>query len=521
MVAAQTTTTLCELIDAFLAEYAAAHPAQAAALGMPPPAAVGEHSPAAITARLARYEALARAAAAITPRTLAETLDCELLRWQLGLAIWQLREWQPYRHDPRYYAGLVFIDPRRLAADEREHEALIAELRAIPGWLETARANLVRPLSRLAIEEACIALDHTIALLSHARFARREFQAIARAALTAITAFRNMLRADHLPAAVEEVGLGRDRLRAWLHWAEQISLSPERLRALGEAEMRRQREILAALAPRGDYRQLIRDLAADHPPPGALLEEIQRQIRRSRQFIAQQELVSLPDDGLPSVIAAPPFARWASLSLIPPGRSGRAEVAVTLPDPTWSAREQTAWLRAFGRASLAVAACHEAYPGHYLHLSFIERAPGRLARFCWSLCHLEGWAHYGEQMMLAAGFGAQQPRLAAAVASDALLRACRLVVAVELHTGMIDLDTASLRFQIDAGLDPILAHREARRAALDPGVICYTIGRLAIERLRQRWQATVSLRRFHNALLSYGAPPLPVVSRLLAASDML
>lgn len=128
-------------------------------------------------------------------------------------------------------------------------------------------------------------------------------------------------------------------------------------------------------------------------------------------------------------------------------------------------------------------------------------------------------------MTVAAGFEGENPRLAAAVAGEALLRACRLVVAVDLHTGATDLAAAAERFRAEAGLEPPLAMREARRAALDPGVICYTVGRLAImrlrERMQQRWGEHFSLRRFHDAVLSFGAPPLPVLSRLLAATDML
>ncbi|WP_298814889.1 DUF885 family protein [Chloroflexus sp.] len=526
MVAPRSATTLADLIDDFLAEYTAAHPAQAAALGLPPPASIGEHSPAALIARLARYRALAAALHHITPQTIDEQLDCELLRWQLEWAIWQLGQWQPQRHDPRYYVGLVFLDPRRArSTDAVEQEAVLAELRAIPGLLETARANLRRPLSRLDIEEALIALQLNATTLSHEHLPTRELRSAARAALTSLAAFSHFLQVEHLPAAVDEVGLGREHFIGWLRFAEQINLAPERLRALGEAEIRRQQDLLTALAPNRDYRHLLRALAADHPPSEQILDELRAAIAHARNLVARHALVSLIDAELPLATVAPPFARWATLSLIPPGRTGRAEIAVSLPDPTWPTGEQAAWLRGFGRTALTIAAFHEAYPGHYLHLTYIAHAPGRLARHFWSSCHLEGWAHYSEQIALAAEFGERNPHLLAAVAGEALLRACRLVVGVELHTGAIDLATATERFRDEAGLDPLLAQREARRSALDPAVICYTLGRLTIERLgermRQRWKETFSLQRFHDTLLSFGAPPLPVLNRLLKTVDML
>ncbi|MEF3273616.1 MAG: DUF885 domain-containing protein [Chloroflexus sp.] len=519
-------TTLTGLINEFLAEYAAAHPAQAAALGLPPPAVIGEHSPAALTMRLARYRTMSAALNQLIPQTTAEQLDAAILRWQLEWAIWQLSTWQPQWHDPRYYTGLVFIDLRRLqTTDADEQAAVLAELRAIPGLLETARANLRRPLSRLAIEETLIALQLNAATLGSAPLTGRELRTAARVARTSLAAFSHFLQVEHLPAAIDEVGLGRDNFNGWLQFAEQISLTPERLHVLGEAEIRRQRDMLRSIAPRRDYRHLIRTLAIDHPSADRVIDELRTAITQARNLVARNPIVSLIDIDVPPVTEAPPSARWATLSLIPPGRCGRATVVVSLPDPDWPPDEQAAWLRAFGRAALTIAAFHEAYPGHYLHLGHIARAPGHLARYFWSGCHLEGWAHYSERMAMDIEPGLANPRLLVAVAAEALLRACRLVVAVELHTGTIDLAAAAERFRDEAGLDPYLAQREARRAALDPGVICYTLGRLAIERLcermRQRWGEHFSLRRFHDAILAFGAPPLPVLNRLLAAGDML
>ena len=67
------------------------------------------------------------------------------------------------------------------------------------------------------------------------------------------------------------------------------------------------------------------------------------------------------------------------------------------------------------------------------------------------------------------------------------------------------------------------ARREALRGTFDPGYLNYTLGKLMILKLAQDWRKeqgeefagyharNSSLKSFHDQLLSYGAPPLPLV----------
>ena len=58
------------------------------------------------------------------------------------------------------------------------------------------------------------------------------------------------------------------------------------------------------------------------------------------------------------------------------------------------------------------------------------------------------------------------------------------------------------------------ARQQALRGTYDPGYLAYTLGKLMIRKLRDDWLAAnpaATPQQFHDRLLSYGAPPLPLV----------
>ena len=102
---------------------------------------------------------------------------------------------------------------------------------------------------------------------------------------------------------------------------------------------------------------------------------------------------------------------------------------------------------------------------------------------------------------------------------EALVRVTRLVVAIGVHTGAMTIDEATEHFVTDAFLQGSAARSEATRAAWDPTYGRYTWGKLEIMALRDeamaRWGRRYSHRRFHDALMALGAPPLGLMGDIL------
>ncbi|HSS77679.1 MAG TPA: DUF885 family protein, partial [Thermoanaerobaculia bacterium] len=102
---------------------------------------------------------------------------------------------------------------------------------------------------------------------------------------------------------------------------------------------------------------------------------------------------------------------------------------------------------------------------------------------------------------------------------NALLRNVRYLVALGLHAGDLTVEEAERMFREQAFQDPANARQQAARGTFDPAYLNYTLGKLMIRRLRDDWTGPrggcVAWREFHDRLLSYGGPPIPLVRKAM------
>ena len=120
------------------------------------------------------------------------------------------------------------------------------------------------------------------------------------------------------------------------------------------------------------------------------------------------------------------------------------------------------------------------------------------------------------------GLGGGDPRLRLAVLQDALLRNCRYVSSIQMHTGGWSWEDATRFFMENAFLDRLPAEREAKRGTWDAGYLNYTLGKLMIKKLRLDFLARnpqATLKDFHDRLLGLGAPPLGLARQHLLGSE--
>jgi Uncharacterized protein conserved in bacteria len=161
---------------------------------------------------------------------------------------------------------------------------------------------------------------------------------------------------------------------------------------------------------------------------------------------------------------------------------------------------------------------HEAYPGHHLQLVSSNRAT-TLAR---RVAHIpsggnilvEGWAFYCEELMERQGFLAD-PAVRLMRLNDQVWRACRVVIDIELHLGVMDLPAAVDYLSAEAHMNRYEAELECRRYAGEPGqAMSYLLGKREVQRLAAvyRRQRGGSLRDFHDGLLGWGCLPPAVIA---------
>jgi uncharacterized protein (DUF885 family) len=201
------------------------------------------------------------------------------------------------------------------------------------------------------------------------------------------------------------------------------------------------------------------------------------------------------------------------LSWAAPGEpEGPSWYHITPPDASWPQRGQDEWLEMFSHTTLPGITVHEVAPGHFSHGRALRHVTSEVRRTLHSSAFIEGWAHYGEELCVEEGFGADDPRIPIGVWLEALVRVTRLACALGVHTAGMTIDEAARRFEADTHLAGPAALSEARRATFDPTYGRYTWGKLEILKLRERarkaWGAGFTLQRFHKAILDLGSPPI-------------
>ena len=121
--------------------------------------------------------------------------------------------------------------------------------------------------------------------------------------------------------------------------------------------------------------------------------------------------------------------------------------------------------------------------------------------------------------MVETDYGAGQPALHLTQLLEALVRNCRFLCSIWMHTQEMTVGDATEFFMDKAFMGELPARREAMRGTFDPGYLSYTLGKLMILKLREDFQreqgAAYTLKGFHDRLLSYGAPPVPLLRQMM------
>jgi uncharacterized protein (DUF885 family) len=163
---------------------------------------------------------------------------------------------------------------------------------------------------------------------------------------------------------------------------------------------------------------------------------------------------------------------------------------------------------------------HEGIPGHFLQLSIANHLTNEIRRQHFDNFLIEGWALYGEEMLLRTGLYPENSPAHGQVLRLSRYRAARIGVDVNLHTGKWTFDQAVRYFMEAGGLDQEAATGEAAGAAASPSQkITYMVGKWQIMRLlgkyRDKHGAAFRLGNFHDDLIRNGSLPLSVIEWIL------
>jgi uncharacterized protein (DUF885 family) len=534
-----------QIADEYLKGYYSFNPSEATAAGLHEyDAQLESRSSATVAREVRRLQETLNLLARINPASLTEDARYDYLvltshaRGQL-LELQDIRAWQ---RDPNVYnhiaaASVDNILKRNYAPIERRLNAVLAREREIARLLDEARANLQNPpriYTQTAIAQVRGSIDYFQRVVpqmieraggGQMNAARKsEFETTNGSVMGALNSFADWLEHDLLPRSAGSFAIGADNYRRKLLYDEMVETPIAQLIADGERELRRTQEEMRLLAdevaPGRGVQWALQALGRDHPTADGLVGDTRAELDRIRAFVRTQNILTPPEHENLRVAETPEYARSTSFaSMDAPGAFERVATEsyfyVTPPDPQWDERRKEEHLSFYNRYSLPIIAIHEVYPGHYYQKLALKRLSSRVRVALASASFVEGWAHYCEQMMLDEGFGGNNPKLRLAQLNAALLRLCRYLVGLRLHTQGMTYEEGVQFFMREGYQERVNAEREARRGTLDPTYLVYTLGKMQILKLREEYRARMgasfNLGAFHDRLLSYGMPPVKII----------
>ena len=466
-----------------------------------------------------------------------DRIDKVLFQAQLERDAFFPRVMRSEESDPQVYVneisnGVFSLLKKEYAPHTARAMAAASRLEQAPALLRLARTNLTSPVrlyAQLAIDAARYGDDlYTTSLMALAdSLDDRQRARLLRARDGAITALHDY--ADWLASREKSMPdwkpMGETQYNYLLHNVLLLPFNAREVATLGEVELARYRALESWLKD-PTYASPDPARAKRIPTDQAdFLTTYQSRLRDVTEFLSANHLVTIPAYiGEFQIRQLPEAFKPTSPGgfMNPPG--------IYDPDPTgfyfiptYNPKSGNFYIRAAIEDPRPILA-HEGIPGHFLQLSIANHLTNEIRRQHGDNTFVEGWALYGEEMLMRQGMYPPQSPSEGQVLRLSRYRAARIGVDVNLQTGRWTFPQAVSYFMEGGGLDKEAATGEAAGAAASPSQkIGYMVGKWQIMRLLGRYRdaqgANFKLGAFHDQLISYGGLPVSVVEWLMFDDD--
>jgi uncharacterized protein (DUF885 family) len=478
----------------------------------------------------------------------AERMDRDMLVSKLKSDLWRLdvlREWawNPAEHNPAAPIDLALNTD--WAPVQQRVKALHPRIQQLPAFYAAARASLAgvtREHTELALQQAPGVLAVLEDLESHAQQVGLGalMQPDLDKARRAVAGYQAHLQAL-LPGAKRSFRLGaalyEPKFRHDIQSARTARDTYEAALARREAVLASMHTQAQALWPRvigaepppadrfALIGRVIDTLSARHVAREKFVDEIRAQIPQLEAWIRQHDLLTL-DPAKPLVVRETPVYQrgiaGASIEAPGPYRPQDSTYYNVTPLDELTPEQAESTLREYNHWILQILNIHEAIPGHYTQLVYANQVPSKVKALFGSGSMVEGWAVYGELMMLESGYGAhvgEAAEMALMWGKWHLRSVTNTILDYSVHVlGMGEADALDLltrqAFQTERE-----AREKWRRVQLTSvQLTSYFSGFSEIHALRERLKARpgFQLKSFHEKFLSYGSAPVRLIAAEMA-----
>jgi uncharacterized protein (DUF885 family) len=268
---------------------------------------------------------------------------------------------------------------------------------------------------------------------------------------------------------------------------------------------------------------VIDKLSEHHATKENFFPEIRREIPMLQQWVTSHDLLDLDPKKPLEVRETPIYKRGvAGASIDAPGPyrpRDKTWFNVTPMDGMSDAQAESS-LREYNDWMLQILNMHEAIPGHYAQLVYANRSPSLVKSLFGNGAMVEGWAVYGERMMLDAGYGDNAPEM--------WLMWCKWNLRSVTNT-ILDYSVHVLGMTQEQAMDLLVrqafqtrqeAEEKWRRVQLSSvQLTSYFSGYSDIMELREKRKQELGerfdLKKFNEEFLSYGNAPVKIIGELM------
>ncbi len=483
-------------------------------------------------------------------------IDFEIFKHHLTRTVWLADNTHPFEEDPRVYNEYISDSVFLLLAQSTLPKATnvknsAARMARIPKVVAAAKESLRNP-PRVYVETAIRQNRGAIGFYEHGIFEQAgetlqlsELGPASKAVGACLKEYQKFLEDELLPQAKGDWRLGKEKFARKLELELDAGLSADQVLKEAETEFDRverdmyiiARQLWSQVFPkkplppddvegrRATIRMVLAELGREHGKVDDLVKDARTTVAQIKAFIAEKDILRLPDPDRCQLIEMPEFQRgnaMAYLNAAPPlDASASSFYAISPPPRDWDTRRVTSFLEEYNRHMLQILTIHEGYPGHYVQLEYSNRHPSLIRRVLSSGVFAEGWAVYTEQMMLDQGYGKADLSLRLHQLKWYLRSVTNAILDHKMHcTHMTDEEALAFLTQRAFQSEGEALGKIIRAKQSSCQLSTYFVGRTAFYRLRQDVQREqgdkFDLGRYHEAVLDHGTLPvkyLPEVAR--------
>jgi uncharacterized protein (DUF885 family) len=456
----------------------------------------------------------------------------------------------PMTSDSSFYADLPMLARSHPARNEQDYRNYIRRLNAVPNYFdehiellsEGLRRGMTLPKVVLQGREVPIremaesvdieanpfyapfkTLPEAIDALTAAQLRSEGAQAIRNKVIPAYARLLKFFVNEYQPGARASIAAydlpqGHDYYQQQIREFTTLDATPDEIHAIGLREVARIRSEMEAVMRDakfdGDFAAFLKFLRTDPQ----FYAKTPRELLMHASYIAKRvdgmlpkyfsQLPRLPYGVAPVPEAIAPYYTTGRYS--PPAEGGRDAGFYWV---------NTFKLEARPLYALPALTLHEAVPGHHLQGALANEQGGQppFRRYSYISAFGEGWALYCEHLGVEMGVYETSYEHFGRLTYE-MWRAARLVVDTGMHAKGWTRDQALALLRDNTALSEHEITTEIDRYISWPGqALSYKLGELKIRELRARAEtqlgARFDLRRFHDAVLSLGSVPLPVLER--------